>query len=79
MSISRRRFVVAGLGLAGSTFIDLSDLMRSPQPVLDRAFINRHKRIIEAYILKAMESVYFQGSELFADSYRLNINTLRGL
>lgn len=70
MSISRRDFVALGLGLAGSTFIDPLDLIKSPQPVLDQAFINRHKRIIEAYILKAMESVYYQGGELFTDSYR---------
>ena len=70
MQLSRRDFLTASLGLMGTTIINPFEFYSGLQPVLDKAFIDRHKVIIENNILSAMEAVYLHNNEIFDESYR---------
>jgi hypothetical protein len=70
MSLSRRRFITTGIGLAGAALVDPRALIGGGNMVLDQAFIDRHKRRIEQAVIPAMEAVYLPYGEVFDERYR---------
>lgn len=70
MQFSRRRFISTGIGLSGAAFVNPHILLANDKMVLDRPFIENHKKLIEKEIIIAMERHYLPYTETFDDNYR---------